>query len=139
MIKRIVGALFAVIIISTLLMGCAEKAKNIAKGETEVIGKIESFSEPPVYTYNYIIGTVVNGPANVGSFNFKLTDDQGSTVLSGKVDHYSVEGTIQFVNYGGSADEADTGDVFTLVTYQNCTGGNLRVSYGGNVVDNDTL
>lgn len=139
---KIKMALFMGTLVLTLAVfttGCIEELRDIAEGKIEIVGEVKSLSEPPAYTYNYGILTVINGPANVDGFYFELTSGEGSTILKGNPGHADFDGTIQFINNAGNEDEAETGDIFSLVLYQDCAGGTLKVTYNGNLVDTAPL
>jgi len=133
MIIILLVGLLAASVFST---GCLEDAKKAIKGDIVIKGKVETVSEPPAYTYNFIMLPVVNGPAKVKEFEFDLDDANGDTVVKGKVGYFDIDdGSIQFINNAGEEDTAEERDVFSIIVYKDCTGGKLDVEYDGEDVD----
>ena len=113
--------------ISTCTMGCLEDKIKI-KGTAQTHGDAEG------YGYAYAITLVVNGPAKVSKFKFKVLEFDGDVLLDGKSGETSLGSSIQFKNNVGDEKNADVGDTFVFVCANNCKGGELKVFYDGDKV-----
>lgn len=125
-----------IVIVATLALGCLEDAKDIAEGKIKIEGKVEAVdAQDYAYTYHYVVVAVINGPAQVDSFSFKLEDANDAKVIEGSVGDIELSsGTIQFINNAGDGNTAESTDVFSIGVGKDCTGGELKVYYNGNKV-----
>ena len=120
------------VIACVITTGCLE---DVVKGNLIIEGKVEILEEMGLFTYNLVIGVVINGPANYDVFSFKLNDAEGNTKLHEDVEYIGLDGsTIQFIDYAGDEMEVDVGDLFTIVSIHNCTGGRLWAYHSGDEV-----
>lgn len=138
MVKKsiIILSIILLVALATLTTGCLDELEDAAEGKIVITGTVETVSEPPLYTYNFIVGAVVNGPAKINKFEFKLEDKDDDTVVKGKDGHIGTDGTgITITVNQGDDDKADIGDTFSIVVTEDCAGGELKVYYDGDKVN----
>ena len=126
----IILVLVGLLTISAFSTGCLEDAKKVV-----IKGTVETYGDAAGYGYAFIIAGVVNGPAKVDKFEFKVENKDDKKVLEGGVGDADIGGSIQFVDVDDNPEEADTGDSFAFVLTEDCSGGEIKVYYDGDKVD----
>ncbi len=133
--KKVIIAMIIVLALglSTTTMGCLD--------EVSITGHSESFKDDTtgVFTYNYVVAVVI-GDAKVDKVKLKLEDKDDDDIIDKEKDGWIGTGkelgsSIIFINNRGATDMVNTGDIFSLITLTNCSGGTLNVYYDGEKVD----
>ena len=132
MIIILLVGLLAASVFST---GCLEDAKKAISGEIVIKGTVETSGDTAGYGYAFIVASVVNGPAKVSKFKFKVENKGDDKVLEGNAGDVDVGGSIQFVDTDDNPEEATTGDSFIILLSEDCSGGEVKVYYDGDKVD----
>ncbi|MDP6155882.1 MAG: hypothetical protein QF682_07075 [Candidatus Thermoplasmatota archaeon] len=133
--KKVIFTIMIVLAIglSTITMGCLD--------EVSITGHAKSYKEETtgVYTYNYVVAVVI-GDAKVDKVKLKLEDKDDDDIIDKEKDGWIGTGdelgsSIIFIDIAGETDMVNSGDIFSLITLTNCSGGTLNIYYDGDKVD----